>query len=310
MMIDITLLGSAGLVPLAYRALTAALLACSGRKILFDCGEGTQIAARRKGLDLLDVDLIALTHYHGDHTFGLPGLMLTMASIGRREPLYITGPRGLEEAVDPFLRLADWATFEIKLFDLMPEGLRLSEWFQGWPKGAKLTAFKTEHRVSSQGYLFSLDQEKDSLIESQKSQEQIQRSLRFVFSGDTMACDSLIEASRDADLVIYDATYGRNDQAQTAIDHGHMNFAQAAETAHKAGAKRLWLAHYAQTIKNPEDDLPNARAIFENTECGVDGLTRSLSFETEAFSGLSAETSGDFGNVGSLGNLSGTYTRG
>ncbi len=82
-MIDATLLGTSALLPLPERALTAALLTLNGRSILFDCGEGTRSAARRAGVSLMKTDLIALTHYHGDHIFGLPGLlqMCTLLSL-------------------------------------------------------------------------------------------------------------------------------------------------------------------------------------------------------------------------------------
>lgn len=80
-MINITLLGTSGLLPTPDRALTAALLECGGKHILFDCGEGTQTAARKASKSALSTDLIALTHYHGDHIFGLPGLMQTMFSM-------------------------------------------------------------------------------------------------------------------------------------------------------------------------------------------------------------------------------------
>ena len=94
-MFDITLIGTSALVPLPDRALTAALLACSGHTILFDCGEGTQSAARRWHANPLGVDIIALTHYHGDHTFGLPGLLQTMNVMGRTAPLILVGPADL-----------------------------------------------------------------------------------------------------------------------------------------------------------------------------------------------------------------------
>ena len=97
-MIDVTLIGTAALAPTPQRALAAACAVCQGRGVLFDCGEGTQTAARKAGVSLMKVDVIALTHYHGDHIFGLPGLMQTLHSLGRAEPLYITGPQGLREA--------------------------------------------------------------------------------------------------------------------------------------------------------------------------------------------------------------------
>lgn len=107
------------------------------------------------------------------------------------------------------------------------------------------------------------------------------KGLKFVFSGDTAACDPLLEAAEGADLLICEATYGENGQAQLAVDHGHMNFAQAASVAAKAGAKQLWLAHYSQIIEDPQAYLPNAVEIFPDTVCGQDGMSTTLQFEKE-----------------------------
>ena len=86
-MLTITLLGTAATMPLPDRALTAALAECGGHALLFDCGEGTQAAARRAGVNLMKLDAICLTHYHGDHIFGLPGLLQTLGCQGRERPL-------------------------------------------------------------------------------------------------------------------------------------------------------------------------------------------------------------------------------
>ena len=104
-MITITLLGTGATMPLPDRALTAVALVYGGRTILFDCGEGTQSAARKAHVSLMKTDLIALTHYHGDHIFGLPGLLQSYGCLGRISPLVITGPDGLEEAMQPILQL-------------------------------------------------------------------------------------------------------------------------------------------------------------------------------------------------------------
>jgi ribonuclease Z len=89
----------------------------------------------------------------------------------------------------------------------------------------------------------------------------------------------LLEAAKEADLLIAEATYGENEQAQLAIDHGHMNFAQAAAVASKSGVKQLWLVHYSQMIEDPEMYLPNASEIFPETYCGRDGMRTTLQFE-------------------------------
>ena len=105
-MIEVTLIGTAATMPLPGRALSAAMLSCAGRSILLDCGEGTQSAAVSAGVSCMKTDLIALTHYHGDHIFGLPGLMQSMSCLGRTQPLFITGPEGLETAMAPILALS------------------------------------------------------------------------------------------------------------------------------------------------------------------------------------------------------------
>lgn len=306
-MIDITLIGTSSLVPLPHRALTAALLTCAGHSILMDCGEGTQSAARAAGVSLMKTNLIALTHYHGDHIFGIPGLLQTMHVMGRVERLTITGPTGLAEAMAPILELVGSTAYPVELHEIPPEGLCLSDLASGWPHEARLRAFATKHRVPSQGYCFTLGRSGkflperareldvpvnqwgvlqsgrsvhvgDSTILPEQVMGATRKGLKVVFSGDTMACDALVEAAANADLLICEATYGENAQEQLAIDRGHMTFAHAAQVAASAHVSRLWLAHYSQRIKDPDDYLPNATAIFSATTCGYDGLTTTLRF--------------------------------
>ena len=296
------------MAPIPERALTSALLTCAGRSVLFDCGEGTQTAARRAGVSLMKADLIALTHYHGDHIFGLPGLLQTMNCLGRTEALWITGPRGLEEAMAPILTLTGGVGYPIRLTALPEEGLILSRLRGEWPDGAELRAFPTEHRVSSQGYCFTLNRAGRFLPEAaralgvpvelwrllQKGQsvqvgadvvspEQVmsapRKPLKFVFSGDTTACDSLTRAAEGADLLICEATYAEDEQAALAEERGHMTFSQAAALAAAAGVKRLWLSHYSQRIEDPRACLGIASAIFSDAECGEDGMRATLRFE-------------------------------
>lgn len=307
-MIDITLIGTSALAPIPERALTAAFLSCGGCSILFDCGEGTQSAARKAGVSLMKTDIIALTHYHGDHILGLPGLLKTMWRSERTEPLYITGPEGLwNKAMEPVLRLTGRTPYPIELIEIPADGLQLSTLIKGWT-AAKLTTFKTKHKVPSQGYCFTLGragkflphkakalgvpvnqwsflqkgqsvQVGDAVIMPEQVLDEPRRGLKFIFTGDTAACDTLIDAAQDADLMICEATYGDNAQTQKATDNGHMTFAQAAEVAKRADVKELWLAHFSQMIIDPHEYLPNATAIFENTVCGKDGMKTTLRFE-------------------------------
>ena len=304
----ITMLGNSALVPRPGRAETAATLECAGHMILFDCGEGTQCAAAGAGAAVTGTDMIALTHYHGDHIFGLPGLMQTMTMMGRTAPLLLIGPEGLEQAMKPILELVGWTPYDVVLKELPAEGVQLCELAEGWPGKARLTPFRTQHRVTSQGYIVTLGragrflpqranelgvpqnlwgrlQKGETLevngrrVEPSMVMGEARRGLKFVFSGDTAACESLTTAAADADLLICEATYGENEQGESAMERGHMTFAQAGRTAAEAGARRLWLTHFSQMIEEPEDYLPNAQAFFPRAECGTDGKRIILKFE-------------------------------
>lgn len=299
-MMNFTLLGTAATMPLPERALSAGFLSCGGTGVLFDCGEGTQTAARKAHVNLMKTDVIALTHYHGDHVFGLAGLLQSMDCLGRREALFITGPQGIEKALEPVLHLAGSLQYEIRL---VTGKLQIN--------GAVLAPFETNHRVPSVGYAFYLPRAPKFLAERAealnipvKLWSKIQssapesvisfdgreikagevmgekrRGLKLVFSGDTSPCDALTDAAKDADLFVCDATYAEDEQADMAELYGHCTFRQAAETAKAAKVRRLWLTHYSQMIKEPEEYLPMVQSIFPETECGFDGKSIKLIFD-------------------------------
>jgi ribonuclease Z len=234
--------------------------------------------------------------------------MQTMEVFGRTQPLTVVGPAGLRAALRPILELAGHTGYPVRLAELPEGGVCMRQLAGGWPEGARLTAFETAHRVVSQGYSFTLDRagrflperaralgvpvNQWSLLQRGQSARTDgrtvtpgevlgppRRGLKFVFTGDTARCDSLVEAARGADLMICEATYGEDGQAQLAREHGHMVFAQAAGVARRAGVKRLWLAHYSQMVEDPQACLPNAQAEFGEAVCGADGMKATLRFE-------------------------------
>ena len=307
-MIHITMLGTSALMPIPERALTSALLQYNGHSILFDCGEGTQTAARKAHVSLMKTDIIALTHYHGDHIFGLPGLLQTMSMMGRTEPLHIIAPNNAEESLAPILHITGHVSFEIRFPHMPEDGLPLDSIHSGWGSEARLCAFQTEHRVPSLGYCFTLSRCGKFMPERakalgipvrqwgilQKGQSVVadgrtilpnqvlgepRKGLKVVFSGDTSACASLEHAAHAADLLISEATYGENEQSELAVSHGHMNFAHAARIAKTAEVRRLWLTHFSQMMENPQEYLPNATDIFADAVCCEDGMNIDLDFE-------------------------------
>ena len=309
-MLTITLLGTAATMPLPDRALTAAVAECGGRSLLLDCGEGTQTAARRAGVNLMKLDAICLTHYHGDHIFGLPGLLQTLGCQGRTRPLALYGPKGLGEV---------WAALRVLTgplpYPVCPEvpdaPAALRERFGGWPQGAKLTPVPTRHRVTSQGYRLDLPragrfspekaralgvpvqqwkalQQGQSVVladGSRAAPESVlgpaRQGLSFLFSGDTAPCAALEQAAAGVDLLLCDATYALPEQAAQAKQYGHSTFGQSAALAARAGAKRLWLVHYSPMITDPEEELAQAQSLFPAAECGFDGKSIALQYEEE-----------------------------
>ena len=300
-MVTVTLLGTAATMPLPQRALTSALIEWGGHSLLLDCGEGTQAAAMKAGVSLSKLEAICLTHYHGDHVFGLPGLLQTIACQGRTRPLLLAGPKGLERFWAVMGILAGPLPYKILLADAARDGL----WFEG---GAEVKAVPTRHRVPSQGYCFTLPRagrfdpaKAKALGVPLRDWKRLQqgeaveaagrtvhpgevcgparRGIRAVFSGDTAPCPALEEAARDADLLICDATYAEEEQAAEAARYGHSTFCQSAQLGARAGVRRLWLAHYSPRIKEPEESLPMAREICPAAECGFDGKSVTLRFE-------------------------------
>ena len=259
-MLTITLLGTAATMPLPDRALTAALAECGGHALLFDCGEGTQAAARRAGVNLMKLDAICLTHYHGDHIFGLPGLLQTLGCQGRERPLTLYGPEGLGEVWPALRTLAGPLPYPVRAVQLDTDPIDLTTLSSGWPAGAQLTPFRTRHRVPSRGYRLDLPRagrfdpakaralnvpvpawkllqrgqsiplENGAVVAPADVLGPARRGLRFVFSGDTAPCPALEQAAQNADLFLCDATYPDNEQEAQAKQWGHSTLRNVIET--------------------------------------------------------------------------------
>lgn len=308
-MLTITLLGTAATMPLPDRALSAAFAACGGHGLLWDCGEGTQAAAHRAGVNLMRADAICLTHYHGDHIFGLPGLLQTLGAQGRTRPLALLGPEGLPDIWAAVRALTGPLPYPVKPQVLMPgHPLALDVLSEGWPAGAQLVPFATKHRVKSLGYRLELPragkfspeqaralgvpvqqwkllQKGQSVAVEGRTVQPVQvlgaprRGMSVVFSGDTAPCPGLLQAAQDADLLLCDATYALPEQEAQARQWGHSTFGQSAALAVQAGAKRLWLTHYSPMITDPEEYAEQAQGIFPAAECGFDGKSITLQYE-------------------------------
>ena len=306
-MIDVTLLGCGGTMPLPGRALSALCVRAGGHTVLVDCGEGTQTAARAAGVSLAKADVICLTHFHGDHIFGLPGLLQSIANQGRTAPLLLVGPKGLSDAAKLLLALAGPMPFEISGMEVTTPREPIA--LPGYG-GLALAAFALDHRVPCLGYTFSLPragrfspekaqaagvpcrqwgalQRGESVIAAGRTvkPEQVlgpaRRGLKLVYATDTRPCAGLMHEARGADLLIMDATYADAAYEDKARKYGHCTFEQAATVAAAAGAKRLWLTHFGGTVTDSAAGLAAAKVIFADTELGADSKEITLAFPKE-----------------------------
>lgn len=244
-MLDVFLLGTAGTVPLPNRWLTSCLLRYQGSSILIDCGEGTQIALNSQKLSFKQIDTILLTHYHTDHTGGLPGLLLSMAKAERQDPITIIGPKGIEEILKGVQLLARYIPFPIQYIELQESTQTILH------GDLEITAFEVNHRVTTYGYRFDIKRNRKFIKEKaealeipikywsllQKGEEityngkviypddvlgQERKGIRFVYVTDTRPTQSIIDNAKDADLLIAEGMYGDKEKQENAIEHKHM----------------------------------------------------------------------------------------
>ncbi len=303
-MLDVSLLGTGGMMPLPYRWLTALLLRYNGKSILIDCGEGTQIALRQKGFSPNPIDIICFTHYHADHISGLPGMLLTMGNAERREPLLLIGPKGLTKVVGALRTIAPELPFEIRCQEITePEQIFSFDSFQ-------IKAFKVSHSVVCYGYSMSVLRggrfDKDRAIAGQipiklwsrlqkgetvEQEDRIytpdmvlgapRKGLKVTYSTDTRPVESIVSNAADSDLLILEGMYGEADKLPKARENKHMTMYEAANVAKAAGVRRLWLTHYSPSMLHPEEYMADVRKIFPEAVAAKDGRTVELNFEEE-----------------------------
>ena len=304
-MLDVCLLGTGGMMPLPYRALTSLMVRYNGMNVLIDCGEGTQVSIKQQGWTVKPIDVICFTHFHADHISGLPGLLLTLGNAERTEPITMIGPKRLEKIVNALRMIAPELPFEIKFIELSEE----EESFTF--HGLRINAFRVNHNVTCYGYSLEVDRAGKFDVDRARKQQipmtcwsrlqkgdtieengviytpdmvlgEPRKGIKLTYCTDTRPTQSIVKNAMGSDLFICEGMYGEASKEQKAIEHKHMTFYEAAKLAKQAEVKEMWLTHYSPSLVRPADYKDAVRKIFPNTIIAKDRRTTTLLFEEES----------------------------
>ncbi|MDD5193587.1 MAG: ribonuclease Z [Candidatus Nanoarchaeia archaeon] len=300
--ISITFLGTGSAIPTEKRNHISILLNYKEENILIDCGEGTQRQFRKAKINPCRLTRILITHFHGDHTFGLPGLFQTLALNSYQKTLHIYGPNGTKKFIENIFQTFIPKSNRIK-FDVHEVKGKFLE-----TKDFQITAFPLNHDCPCNGYLF---EEKDRLrIDKNKIKNMnlpnipeiskltlgknikinnktikfknvtyLEKGRKISFILDTKLCPNAIKLAKDSDLLIAESTFLDNSEngSRLAKDYMHLTAKQAAEIAKKSKAKQLILTHFSQRYDNKEKTLlDEAKKIFPNSKISEDFMTLEI----------------------------------
>jgi ribonuclease Z len=303
MALDLLVLGSNAAMPAYGRFTSAQLLKKDSSYYLIDCGEGTQIRLSQYKVKRNNIKAIFITHLHGDHIFGLPGVLTSFFHFQRKEPLLVYGPPGIKELLENIFRLTEChLAYEINIIEHSPHGLEPIY----KDKHIEVSAFPLQHRIQTNGYKFkektnrrkiiktelakynlSVDQIK-SIIAEQDIQlvsgelisyndllhpQEAPRS--FAYCSDTIYDENIIDYVKGVNLLYHETTY-MDDLHEKARLRGHSTTLEAARIANLAGVEKLLIGHYSGKYKNVEPLLEEAKTIFPHSLRAYDGEMISI----------------------------------
>ncbi len=304
MAIQLTILGCHSATPRANAHPTAQYLKINERHILIDCGEGTQVLLRQNKVPFAKIKHIFISHLHGDHFFGLVGLIATFGLLDRRTELHIYGPKGIKEIITLQLKLSkSWTSFPLLFHEL--EGKESELIFED--KKIKVSTIPLDHRIYTNGYLFeekegqrklnmenialepeieicdyhNLKNGKDftkldgTLLPNSDLTLPPRKALSYAFCSDTAYKPDIVPLIKNVNLLYHEATF-LEDKKNLTERTKHSTAKEAASIAQQANAKQLIIGHYSGRYKDIDAFKKEAQTIFENVELAKSGKVFTL----------------------------------
>ncbi|MCC7303425.1 MAG: ribonuclease Z [Bacteroidia bacterium] len=294
---SLTVLGSSSALPAAGRHPSAHVLQVHERFYLIDCGEGTQMQLRRFNFSILKIEAVFITHLHGDHYYGLPGLLGSMHLLGRKKPLNIFAPPGLREIIELQHRFSDtFLHFPLEIHEVTEEVCNVFS-----DERISVKTFPLKHRIPCNGYLFE-EVPADGTLDVQKAEAlgvpkeflgALKRGVAYVaengkeikkedvvhppppprklaYCSDTLRSDEFTKVIQGASLLYHEATFMEvhRDKAKKTW---HSTAKDAAEAAAAARVKQLLIGHFSARYYDSAGLLAEARALFPNTLAAEEG---------------------------------------
>jgi ribonuclease Z len=313
MTLRVTFLGTSGAVPTVERAPSAVHVNREGESFLFDCGEGTQRQMKRFDTGF-DLSHIFLTHLHGDHTLGVPGLIQSLGFDNREASLAIHGPPGSRRQIQSLVHAGGTdPSFPVRIHEVTADSVALAR------EEFEIRAFETDHRTAAVGYAL-VESERKGRFDRQRAEEELdippgpvygrlhegetvelddgrvihpeqvvgdpRPGRRVVYTGDTRPVEATVRAAEDADLLIHDATFA-DDDSDRARQTAHSTAREAGAVAARADARRLALTHLSSRYAGDADRLASQAAeVFDgHVVYPDDGHVIDVPFPDEAADG-------------------------
>jgi len=296
-MLAVTILGNNSAIPAYNRHPTAQVVQNAEQSFLIDCGEGTQMQMIKYKIRNNKINHIFISHLHGDHYFGLIGLLTSMGLLARKHELHLYAPEVLKEIIDLQLKVASaHLPYQLHFHPLKEEGLILDD------KKIIVECFKVKHRIECWGFLFKekkhprkIDKEavkkynvpttfyerlhmgedfigeNNTVIKNNLLTSSVSAVKTYAYCADTIYDEELIDKIKNIDLLYHESTYLQALQHKAA-SRFHSTSAEASTIAKKAAVKKLLLGHFSSMYESLEEFKTEACSIFENTELALEGI--------------------------------------